>query len=74
MKIIVDSEELKQEIIDQSKYIYDTLINKNKLTIFNKPPPELDIKRIGILIHLYMVPRTIEVDPTVDIPSITIDM
>ena len=31
MKIIVESEELKQEIIKQSEYIHNFLINKNDI-------------------------------------------
>jgi hypothetical protein len=31
MKIIVESEELKQEILKQSEYIHDFLINKDDI-------------------------------------------
>ena len=62
MKIIVDSEELKQEIIKQSEYIHDFLINKNDVKNLGKDwLIGLDSDKAGILMHLYMTPQIIEV-------------
>jgi hypothetical protein len=62
MKIIVDSEELKQEILKQSEYIHDFLINKDDIKGLGKNwLIGLDSDRAGILMHLYMAPEIIEV-------------
>jgi hypothetical protein len=62
MKIIVESEELKQEIIKQSEYIHDFLINKDDIKGLGKDwIIGLDSDKAGILMHLYMNPQIIEV-------------
>jgi hypothetical protein len=62
MKIIVESEELKQEIIKQSEYIHDFLINKDDIKGLGKDwLIGLDSDKAGILMHLYMNPQIIEV-------------
>ena len=62
MKIIVESEELKQEILKQSEYIHDFLINKKDTKELGKNwLIGLDSDRAGILMHLYMAPEIIEV-------------
>jgi len=64
MKIIVESEELKQEIIKQSEYIHDFLINKNDIKGLGKDwLIGLDSDKAGILMHIYMAPQIIEVKP-----------
>ena len=63
MKIIVDTEELKQEILEQSKYIHDFLINKDDIKDLDKDwLIGLDSDKAGILMHLYMAPQIIEVN------------
>jgi hypothetical protein len=62
MKIIVESEELKQEILKQSQYIHDFLINKDDIKGLGKDwLLGLDSDKAGILMHLYMAPEIIEV-------------
>jgi hypothetical protein len=62
MKIIVESEELKQEIIKQSEYIHNFLINKNDIKGLEKDwLIGLDSDKAGILMHIYMAPQIIEV-------------
>jgi hypothetical protein len=62
MKIIVESEELKQEIIKQSEYIHNFLINKDDIKGLGKDwLIGLDSDKAGILMHLYMNPQIIEV-------------
>jgi hypothetical protein len=62
MKIIVESEELKQEILKQSEYIHDFLINKDDIKGLGKDwILGLDSDKAGILMHLYMAPEIIEV-------------
>jgi hypothetical protein len=62
MKIIVDSEELKQEILKQSEYIHDFLVNKDDIKGLGKNwLIGLDSDKAGILMHLYMAPEIIEV-------------
>lgn len=48
MKIIVESEELKQEILKQSRYIHDFLEEVDGKWI------GLDSDKAGILMHLYL--------------------
>jgi len=63
MKIIVETEEQKQEILEQSKYIPDFLINKDDVKDFGKDwLIGLDSDKAGILMHLYMTPQIIEVN------------
>jgi hypothetical protein len=62
MKIIVETEEIKQEILKQSEYIHDFLINKDDVKSIGKDwIIGLDSDKAGILMHLYMAPQIIEV-------------
>ncbi len=62
MKIIVETEELKQEILKQSEYIHDFIINKDDVKGLGKDwIIGLDSDKAGILMHLYMAPQIIEV-------------
>ena len=62
MKIIVETEELKQEILKQSEYIHDFLINKDDVKGLGKDwMIGLDSDKAGILMHIYMAPEIIEV-------------
>ncbi len=62
MKIIVESEEQKQELLRQSQYIHDFLVNKDDIKELGKNwLIGLDSDRAGILMHLYMAPEIIEV-------------
>jgi hypothetical protein len=64
MRIIVGSEELKQEILQQSEYIHDFLINREDIKGLGKDwLIGLDSDKAGILMHLYMAPQIIEVIP-----------
>jgi hypothetical protein len=66
MKIIVESEELKQEILKQSEYIHDFLIDRNDIKNLGKDwMIGLDSDKAGMLMHLYMAPQIIEVDPAI---------
>lgn len=65
MKIIVDSEELKNEILKQSEYIHNFLIDKDDVKDLDNWIIGLDSSKAGILMHLYMAPQIIEVDPTI---------
>jgi len=66
MKIIVESEEFKQEIIKQSEYIHDFLINKDDIKGLGKDwLVGLDSDKAGILMHIYMSPQLIEVRPNI---------
>jgi hypothetical protein len=63
MKIIVETEELKQEILKQSEYIHNFLINKDDIKNLGKDwLIGLDSNKAGILMHLYMAPQIIEVN------------
>ena len=63
MRIIVETEELKQEILEQSKYIHDFLIYKDDVKGLRKDwLIGLDSDKAGILMHLYMAPQIIEVN------------
>ena len=62
MKILVNSEELKQEILKQSEYIHDFLIDKDDIKNLGKNwIVGLDSDKAGILMHLYTNPDLIEV-------------
>ena len=64
MKIIVESVEQKQELLKQSKYVHDFLINKNDIKELGKNwMIGLESDRAGILMHLYMAPEIIEIQP-----------
>lgn len=63
MKIIVETEALKQEILEQSQYIHDFLINKEDIKGLGRDwLIGLDSDKAGILMHLYMAPQIIEVE------------
>lgn len=61
MKIYVDSEELKQELLEQSKYIHDfmVMINNNDEDNYMFG---LNSDKAGILMHLYLNSDMIIVD------------
>lgn len=62
MKILVESEEIKQEILEQSQYIHDFLIDKDDIKNLGKNwIIGLDSDKAGILMHLYTNPDLIEV-------------
>ena len=64
MKIIVETEEQKQEILQQSQYIHDFLINNEDIKGLGKNwLIGLDSDKAGTLMHLYMAPQIIEVQP-----------
>jgi hypothetical protein len=65
MKIIVESEELKNEIIKQSKYVYDFIIDTDSTRKLNNKKNVLDGNMVCILMHLYMAPHIIQIDPLV---------
>jgi hypothetical protein len=52
-KIIVDSEEMKEQLIAESEYIHWEI-------------EEIDSDRAGYLMHIYANPSIIEVDPNYD--------
>ncbi len=61
MKIYVNSEEEKQELLNQSKYIHDFLeIIKDKNG--KEKWIGLDSDKAGSLMHIYMAPEIIIVD------------
>ena len=63
MKIIVETEALKQEILEQSQYIHDFLINKDDIKGLGRDwLIGLDSDKAGILMHLYLAPQIIEVE------------
>jgi hypothetical protein len=62
IKILVESEELKQKILKQSKYVHDFLITKDDINNLDKNwIIGLDSEKAGILMHLYINPTLIEV-------------
>jgi hypothetical protein len=69
MKIIVETEELKKQILEQSEYIHYFLINKHDIKKLDKNGLiGLDSDKAGILMHLYMAPYIIEVDASIKAP------
>jgi hypothetical protein len=67
IRIIVESEEQKQELLQQSKYIHDFLINENAVKDLGKDwLIGLDSDKAGTLMHLYTAPYIIEVDPSLE--------
>jgi len=58
IKIIVDSEELKQIIIEESEYIHDYLLLSRN---FKKQPLTLDVRKTSTLTQIYKNPELIEV-------------
>jgi hypothetical protein len=66
LKIVVNTEEEKQELIRQSKYVHDFLICKDDVKELGKNwIIGLDSDKAGTLMHLYTAPHIIEVDPNV---------
>jgi len=64
MKIVVKSEELKNQILEQSKYVHDFLEvvkYKNKKGEKKEKWIGLDSDKAGLLMHLYLNPDMIEV-------------
>lgn len=61
MKIYVDSEEQKQDLLEQSKYIHDFLevVRYKKDGKVKEKWIGLDSDKAGSLMHLYMVPDII---------------
>ena len=60
--VVIDLEKEKQEILKQSKYIHDFLINKDDVKGLGKDwIIGLDSDKAGTLMHLYMAPQIIEV-------------
>lgn len=61
MKIIVDTQQEKDELIQQSRYIHDFYIkirgNRKRVIQWKG----LDSDKAGILMHIYMCPDCIEV-------------
>jgi len=58
IKIIVDSEELKQIIIEESEYIHDYLLLSRN---FKKHIYILDVRKTSTLTQIYKNPELIEV-------------
>ena len=68
MKIIVETEEQKQDLLNQSEYIHDFLINKDDIKGLGRNwLIGLDSDKAGALMHLYMAPEIIEVDPQLNL-------
>lgn len=63
MKIIVDSEEEKQKLIKQSEYIHDFVVRCYLKRRGAKRFICLDSNKAGGLMHLYMAPEIIVVEP-----------
>ena len=61
MKIIVDSEELKNEILEQSKYVHDYWYVRRSRKTGKLSFHGLDSDKAGILMHIYTNPDMIEV-------------
>ena len=58
MKIIVETEEQKQELINQSEYIHNFLINKDDIKGLGRNwLIGLDSDKAGTLMHLYLNPE-----------------
>lgn len=60
--ILVESEEVKQEILKQSQYVHDFIIDKDDIKNLGKNwIIGLNSDKAGILMHLYTNPDLIEV-------------
>jgi hypothetical protein len=67
LKIVVNTEEEKQELIRQSKYVHDFLICKDDVKELGKNwIIGLDSDKAGTLMHLYTAPHIIKVDPNLE--------
>lgn len=58
MKIIVNSDEDKEKLLQESEYLHDNIVTIGKRFYSN------DCIKGGSWMHLYMAPEIIEVDPT----------
>ena len=66
IKIIVKTEEQKQELLKQSQYIHDFLVCPDDVKELGKNwLIGLDSDEAGTLMHLYTAPHIIEVDPNI---------
>ena len=63
MKIIVGSEELKQQILEQSKYVHDYWYIRRSRKTGKLSFHGLDSEKAGILMHIYTNPEIITVSP-----------
>jgi hypothetical protein len=61
MEIIVESEELKQQLLEQSKYVHDYVYIKRSRNTGKETWYGLDSDKAGILMHLYINPDIIKV-------------
>jgi hypothetical protein len=69
IKIYVDTEEEKQELLNQSRYIHDfveIIKYKNKTGEVKEKWIGLDSDKAGSLMHIYMAPEIIIVRKSVD--------
>lgn len=62
MKILVETEELKQEILKQSKYIHDYMYVRRSRKTGKTKIHGLNSDYAGILMHIYTNPEIIEVN------------
>jgi hypothetical protein len=61
MEIIVESEELKQQLLEQSKYVHDYVYIKRSRKTGKETWYRLNSNKAGILMHLYLNPDIIKV-------------
>jgi hypothetical protein len=62
MEIIVESEELKQQLLEQSKYVHDYVYIKRSRETGKETWYRLNSDKAGILMHLYLNPDIIKVE------------
>ena len=66
IKIIVKTEEQKQDLLKQSQYIHDFLVCKSDVKGLGKNwLIGLNSDEAGTLMHLYTAPHIIEVNPNI---------
>ena len=61
MQIIVESEELKQQLLEESKYVHDYVYIKRSRKTGKETWYGLNSDKAGILMHLYINPDMIKV-------------
>jgi hypothetical protein len=61
MEIIVESEELKQRLLEESKYVHDYVYIKRSRKTGKETWHGLDSDKAGILMHFYTNPDMIKV-------------
>jgi hypothetical protein len=61
MEIIVDSEELKQRLLEESKYVHDYVYIKRSRKTGKETWHALDNDKAAIIMHLYTNPDLIKV-------------